>query len=132
MNLKFEAEHLELMKKGIDLFNAQKYWECHEEFEHHWLEEPTALRNVYWAVIQVAAAMIHYRDGNIVGAKGLINKAKEKFNRVESNHLENELLLSKLSWNELKYLVREVPIEPELKDFEKLFSFRFKEPNTWN
>lgn len=132
MSLKFELEHLELMKKGIVLFNAQKYWECHEEFEHHWLEEPTAIRNVYWAVIQVAAAMIHYRDHNIIGAKGLIMKAKEKFNRVENFNIENELLNSYLSWKDLKKLVRNVPDEPVLKDFEMLFKFRFKDPNSWN
>ncbi len=132
MSLKFELEHLELMKKGIELFNAQKYWECHEEFEHHWLEEPTGLRNVYWAVIQVAAAMIHYRDQNIVGAKGLITKAKEKFNRVESFNIEDDLLNNVLSWKELKKLVRSAPDEPVLKDFEQLFQFRFKDPQSWN
>lgn len=132
MSLKFELEHLALMKKGIELFNAQKYWECHEEFEHHWLEEPSAIRNVYWAVIQVAAAMIHYRDQNIIGAKGLITKAKEKFNRVEKFEIENEILNKNLSWRELKILVRNVPDEPILQDFERLFQFRFKDPNSWN
>ena len=57
----FSLSELEKMSEAVRLFNAQKYWECHEELEHHWLEEPGPLRNVYWAVIQVAAAMIHYR-----------------------------------------------------------------------
>ena len=117
----FDSTHLEIISEGIALFNAQKYWECHEELEHHWLEEPGPLRNVYWAVIQVAADMIHYRDGKIVGARGLIYKAKQKFDRCEEFHIESDLLRSKLSWDKLKTMVRAVPSEPELSDFKSLF-----------
>lgn len=127
----FDREHLALMSKGIELFNQQLYWECHEEFEHHWLEEAGPIRNVYWAVIQVAAAMIHYRDGNLTGARGLIFKAKQKFNRCEEFHIESDLLNSELSWNELKKMVRRVPEAPQLEDFKELFFFRFKDPSTW-
>lgn len=128
----FNEEHLTLMAEGIRLFNEQKYWECHEEFEHHWLEEPGPIRNVYWAVIQVAAAMIHYRDNNLVGARGLIYKAKQKFTRCEDFHIESEMLFKNLSWIELKRLVRLVPEVPAIEDFSTLFSFRFKDPSTWN
>ncbi|AUN99782.1 DUF309 domain-containing protein [Bacteriovorax stolpii] len=127
----FDHSHLAIMEQGILLFNAQKYWECHEEFEHHWLEEPGPLRNVYWAVIQVAAAMIHYREGNLTGARGLIYKAKQKFDRCEQNHIESDLLYSELSWKELKQMVRAVPAEPVISDFKNLFEFRFKDPSLW-
>lgn len=119
------------MKKGIDLYNAQKYWECHEEFEHHWLEEPGPIRNVYWGVIQAAAACIHYRDGNVIGARGLIHKAKEKILRVEKANLENELLNNYLSWQVFKKLILEIPPESELSAFKNLFDFRFKDTSTW-
>ncbi len=127
----FNSSHLEIVRKGIELFNAQKYWECHEDLEHHWLEEPGPLRNVYWAIIQVAAAMIHYREGNLIGARGLIYKAKQKFDRCESFHVESDVLNKYLSWSVLKKLVREVPSEPELEDFKKLFEFRFISPDNW-
>jgi hypothetical protein len=123
----FDHNHLDIISEGIRLFNAQKYWECHEELEHHWLEEQGPIRNVYWAVIQVAAAMIHYRDGNIVGAKGLIIKAKQKFDRCEQFKVESPLMDENLSWIDLKKLVRAVPDEPVLEDFKILFEFRFKE-----
>lgn len=128
----FDQIHLQIIAEGIRLFNAQKYWECHEELEHHWLEEAGPMRNIYWAIIQVAASMIHYRDGNLVGAKGLIQKAKQKFDRCEQFKIESELLERNLSWSELKTMAREVPDEPELSDFKKLFEFRFKEPAIWN
>ena len=78
----FTPEHFEKMRKGVELFNEQKYWECHEELEHHWLEDAgDNARLIYWAVIQVAAAMYHYRDENLQGVHGLIYKAKDKLNR---------------------------------------------------
>ena len=132
MKEQFDKSHLKLIENGILLFNAQKYWECHEDLEHHWLEEPGPLRNVYWAVIQVAAAMIHYREKNLVGARGLIVKSKEKFLRLEKMNLENELMINNLDWLKLKEMVFLVPAEPELEDFKTLFEFRFKDPKTWN
>jgi len=127
----FDQNHMHAIAEGVRLFNAQKYWECHEDLEHHWLEEPGPIRNVYWAVIQVAAAMIHYRDGNLIGARGLIYKAKQKFDRCESYKIESDLLEKNLSWSEIKTMVRAVPSDPELSDFKNLFEFRFKDPSTW-
>ena len=128
----FNENHMQVMAEGVRLFNSQQYWECHEELEHHWLEEAGPIRNVYWAVIQVAAAMIHYRESNLVGATGLITKAKQKFERCELFKIESEVLDANLSWQELKIMVRSVPEKPSLLDFEKLFEFRFKDPSKWN
>lgn len=127
----FTAEHLGKIQSAIALFNAQKYWECHEHLERHWLEEPGPVRNVYWALIQIAAALIHYREGNLAGAKGMLIKAKEKLHNCERLHLECPLLEKRLSWSSLKSTVNFVPINPQLHDFDDLFNFRFKDPSTW-
>jgi predicted metal-dependent hydrolase len=128
----FNKTHLQIIEEGIRLFNAQRYWECHEDLEHHWMEEPGPIRNIYWAVIQVAASLIHYRNGNLVGARGLLQKAKQKFDRCDQFKIESELLEKNLSWTELKLMVREIPAEAELSHFKKLFEFRFKDPDIWN
>ncbi|MBL7663734.1 MAG: DUF309 domain-containing protein [Bacteriovoracaceae bacterium] len=123
----FSEYHLKQMKDGIDTFNAQKYWECHEALEHVWLEDRNdPVRNVYWAVIQVAAALFHYREKNIIGAASLINKAREKILRCENQHLESPLLYEKLDWKEFKELAFAVPDEPVLEDFLPFYNFRFK------
>lgn len=121
----FTQEHLNLMHPGLELFNAQKYWECHESLEHLWLEEPGPIRNIYWAIIQVAAALIHYRDKNPIGAEGLIYKAKNKLLRCEESFVENEFLLKSLNWGDFKSEVKAIPNKPGLDDFKKLFEFRF-------
>ena len=75
----FTKEHLEAIKEGILLFNDQAYYECHEALEDLWLSDVgDNARLVYWAIIQVAAAMIHFREDNVIGARGLIKKAKDK------------------------------------------------------
>lgn len=125
----FGPEHLEKMKPGIACFNLQQYWECHEELEHVWLEDRNdPVRNVYWAVIQVAASMIHYREKNLVGASGMINKAKEKFRRVRDFHIYTPFLEEKLDWTRLETMTMAVPDKvQELAPFAPLFDFRFKE-----
>lgn len=124
----FELEHLNKMREGIELYNQQMYWECHESFEDLWMEDRNdPVRNVYWAIIQVAAACIHYRDSNLIGARGMITKAKEKFKRCREQKIVSELLLKKLDWLELEDLVEEINGQTtELGDFVSLYDFRFK------
>lgn len=125
----FTKEHLEKMAEGIELFNEQKYWECHEALEDLWMEDrqdPT--RNIYWAVIQVAAACIHYRDQNLIGARGMIFKSKEKFKRCRDLHILSDLAFKYLDWDEFERLAVAVPEgdQSSLEDFKELFDFRFK------
>ena len=124
----FSPEHLAKMEEGVRLFNDQMYWECHESLEDVWMEDRNdQARTVSWAVIQVAAACIHYRDHKIIGAQGMILKAKEKFRRCHDLHILTPLVLKYLDWQELEALVMKIPDkEAKLEDFEDLYNFRFK------
>jgi hypothetical protein len=123
----FSPEHLKKIREGIELFNEQKYWECHEILEDLWIEDTQdSARFIYWAIIQVAAACIHYRDHNLVGARGLVNKAREKFQKAREKNALTDLVFQYLDWEELEQLVMTIPQNPELEDFHSLFNFRFK------
>lgn len=116
------------MEEGIRLFNEQKYWECHEALEDVWMEDrQDPIRNIYWAVIQVAAACIHYRDSNLIGAQGMMTKAKEKFRRCRDMHLLSPLAFEKLNWNEFERIALKIPdgSQSRLEDFKEIFDFRF-------
>ena len=134
MDLKFNRQHLENMKKGIQYYNESKFWECHEELEDPWMESlgDEAGRYVYWTVIQTATALYHYLDGNLAGAKGQINRAKEKIRQCEKKYIESETLENALSWSKFKKLIKSIPGEPKLEDFDKLMKFKFKNPNAWD
>ena len=124
----FEQEHLDKMREGILLFNEQKYWECHEALEDIWVEDNhDPVRYIYWAVIQVAAACIHFRENNLIGAQGMIAKAKEKFKKCRELSILSELAFEKLDWKRIESIVMKIPDSQssQLKDFEEIFSFRF-------
>ena len=94
-----------------------------------WMEDRNDnARNVYWAVIQVAAACIHYRDSNLIGAQGMIFKAKEKFRRCRELHILTDVVFKHLDWEELEGIVMRIPQskESKLEDFKELFNFKFK------
>ena len=115
------------MAKGLKLFNSGHYWECHEELEDLWLNDAgDNARYVYWAILQAATALFHFSDDNIEGARGQINRAKEKLDKCEALHVETDLLYNNLSWREFKEVVRAIPSAPVLQDFEVLKRFKFK------
>lgn len=130
----FQIEHLKQIKKGIVLFNQQKYWECHEELENFWIENPgNNVRYVFWAILQIATSMYHYREGNLIGASGMLEKARNKIGECEKSQVETSLLNEYLSWTRFKNLVGQVPKEPGLESFKQLYTFRFKpDPSKWD
>jgi hypothetical protein len=123
----FALEHLHKMREGLERFNRQHYWECHESLEEVWLEDRNdPVRNVYWAVIQVAASLVHYREKNLVGAAGMLNKSREKFKRCRDLGIVTPLLESRLDWKKLEAMVDAVPVDAtEIASFAPLFDFRF-------
>jgi uncharacterized protein len=54
--------------KGIELFNAQAYFEAHEELELAWGDDKGPGRELYRGILQVAVAYLHIQRGNYRGA----------------------------------------------------------------
>ncbi|WP_127717699.1 DUF309 domain-containing protein [Halobacteriovorax sp. HLS] len=128
----FTPEHLNLLKLGITLYNEDKFWECHEEVEDLWLADyGDNARYVYWVIIQVATSLYHYLDGNLNGAEGMIRKAKRKLDTCEKLKVETDLLYSYLDWEELKRIVRKIPENSSIDDYNELYNFKFKNPAKW-
>ncbi len=53
-------------------FNEGRFFECHEWFEEIWQEEQGDVRDLYKGLIQLAAAFVHLRKANFVGAERLL------------------------------------------------------------
>ena len=125
----FDLEYKESIIQGVREYNDQKFWECHETLEDPWMEmmgDP--YRDVIWAIIQVGTALFHFQNGNLAGAKGMLNKGREKILRVESAMLDKEFLNEKLSWSTFTQQVSKISKEPRLEDFAELEKFRFPDP----
>ncbi len=124
---KFEKKHLKDISEGIKLYNQGKFWECHEELEDPWMEDAhDNVRYIYWAIIQAATALYHQEGENLIGARGMLTKAKDKLDKCEEYEIETPLLYQNLSWQQFKDLLRKIPDKPKLKDFNELHSFKFK------
>jgi uncharacterized protein len=68
--------------RGIELFNAGKYFECHEELEEIWLKSQGVEREFFHALIQVAAALHHFQRGNLRGMESIYERARRKFDTL--------------------------------------------------
>jgi predicted metal-dependent hydrolase len=64
--------------KGIDEFNQQLFFECHETLEEIWLEEHGEDRKFYQGIIQIAAGYYKLEQGVPVGAIKLWRTGIEK------------------------------------------------------
>ncbi len=122
----FGVEQLKLSGHGVELFNKQFYWECHEALEDPWIEDRSDnARYVYWAIIQVAATLVHARDEKYASAELMLNKSKNKFEKCHELQVITPLMTEFLSWEELERIVYAVPENPTGKDFEALLAFKF-------
>jgi hypothetical protein len=81
MRLCDEAPPQQLLQ-AIDQFNRQEWFACHETLEELWVGEQGEIRNFYQGVIQVAAALHHWGNGNFGGAISLLKGGTELLSRV--------------------------------------------------
>jgi predicted metal-dependent hydrolase len=54
--------------KGLEFFNAGKYFEAHEELETAWRREKGPIRELYRGILQVGVGYYHIQRGNYNGA----------------------------------------------------------------
>jgi uncharacterized protein len=54
--------------KGIDEFNQQQFFECHETLEEIWIEEDDPIRYLYQGILKIGVGFHHALRGNHHGA----------------------------------------------------------------
>jgi len=65
-------------QEGIDLFNAGRFFECHEAWEAVWNRSHGGDKLAIQGLIQAAVAILHLERGNREGAESLYAKARVK------------------------------------------------------
>jgi hypothetical protein len=73
--------------EGIEEFNQQMFFECHETFEELWLEEHGEERRFFQGVIQIAAGFFKLQQGVPVGAIKLWRTGLEKLTPYQPVYL---------------------------------------------
>jgi predicted metal-dependent hydrolase len=68
--------------QGVALFNAGRFFACHEVLEELWLASNGDQRTLLHALIQAAAALHHRQNGNTKGAASVYVRARQKLERL--------------------------------------------------
>jgi predicted metal-dependent hydrolase len=69
------ARERDWFQAGIELFNAGRYFECHEAWEEVWKHADGDAKRFYQGLIQLAVAILHVQRGNRHGAASVYAKA---------------------------------------------------------
>jgi len=68
-----------LFQEGLSYYRAGDYFEAHESWEELWSDYYLPDRKFVQGLIQLSVSFVHLENGNINGAKSLLNKSTEKF-----------------------------------------------------
>lgn len=66
---------------GIEQFNQQEFYECHDTLEAVWMDAVSAEKNFFQGILQIAVALYHLRNENWRGAVILMG---EGINRLHA------------------------------------------------
>lgn len=68
-------EEGEILAEAKELFNAERYWECHEVLEGVWRTKQGEEKRLLQAMILVCAAFVHHQKGEEDIALGVLQRA---------------------------------------------------------
>lgn len=100
-------EDLYLM--GLEAYHKQDYFNAHEYWEDLWSEYYFDDRKFIQGLIQLSVSFFHLQNDNLNGAKGLMNKSKEKFDgynglqrNIDVDHLKEQMKIVQKQYHCIK------------------------------
>ena len=81
----------QLLLAGVDLFNRELFFECHELLEEAWLQSAGEQKMFLQGLIQMGVALYHLRRNNLIGAKRLMEAGMEKLSAFAPRHEQLEV-----------------------------------------
>tara|TARA_B100001758_G_scaffold113171_1_gene96914 strand:- start:6472 stop:6840 length:369 start_codon:yes stop_codon:yes gene_type:complete len=76
----------DLYNEGKKEFQNGNYFDAHEIWEDLWSDYYLKDRKFIQGLIQLSVSFVHLKNGNMIGAKNLLKKSKEKFLDYEKEH----------------------------------------------
>jgi len=73
--------------KGLNLFNREFYYECHDVWEEVWGEAKGKEKIFYQALIMAAVSLYHFGNDNLEGASSCFQKALNQFRQLPDRYL---------------------------------------------
>ncbi len=66
------------IKPGVELFNSEQFYECHDFIEDIWLQESSDQQPFLQGLIQAAVAFYHFQNGSLGAARSMLALALAK------------------------------------------------------
>ncbi len=66
------------LRRGIELFNAREFYECHEVLEDAWMAETGPRKLFLQSIIHLAVGYYHLACGNRIGGMRQLRRAARK------------------------------------------------------
>jgi len=113
-DLNMAQEHMaddEVLSRARNLFNAERYWECHEILEGLWRQKGGDEKRLLQGMILICAAFVHHQKGEETVALGVLRRGV--------NQLEfHQQMYREIDVNRLKDNVQRVLTTGVLADFK--------------
>ncbi len=74
----------EALLEGVQLFNEERFWECHEALEQAWHPSKGVERDAIQSIILTAAAFVHYQKGEEETCLSMLRRARDKMASVKN------------------------------------------------
>jgi uncharacterized protein len=74
------------LKRAMELFNDEKYWEAHEVLEYIWKNADGIEKEILNGIILVAAAFVHDEKDEQDVCISILQRARKKFDRASGNY----------------------------------------------
>ena len=72
----------EALTEGTQLFNEERFWECHEALEQAWHVSKGVERDAIQSIILTAAAFVHYQKGEDEICLSILRRARAKLGSI--------------------------------------------------
>jgi predicted metal-dependent hydrolase len=72
--------------QGVEQFNQQQFYACHDTLEAIWMEAMEPQRSFYQGVLQIAVALYHLGNQNLRGAVILLGEGINRLRRYQPTY----------------------------------------------
>ncbi|ELS01878.1 hypothetical protein Xen7305DRAFT_00015850 [Xenococcus sp. PCC 7305] len=111
-----------LFSRGIEQFNQQQFYECHDTLEAIWIEALELDKRFYQGILQVAVACHHLHELNLRGAVILLGEGVRRLSDYQPDYQDIDVTQLLIESDLLLQTLQRLPPE-NLADFaQKLFS----------
>ena len=107
-------------ERGIQEFNQQEFYACHDTLEAIWIEAPEVDKRFYQGILQVAVGCYHLSNDNLRGAIILLGEAVRRLCDYQPDYegVDVELLL--MLANNLLQTLQQLQPEQTQEFFQQL------------